>query len=189
MANKVKFGLKNVHYALLLTGEDGEITFGTPVAIPGAVSLSMDAQGETNTFYADDVAYYVTTGNDGYSGTLEIALIPDSFRKDVLGDTEDATDHVMVENAFAEPKPFALLYEINGDQKATRRVLYNCAVGRPGENAQTNEKSKTPKTDSMNVTASALADGTVRARTTENTPDTVFNGWFESVWRPSVQEV
>lgn len=189
MANKVKFGLKNVHYALLITGEDGEISFGTPVAIPGAVNLSMDPEGETNTFYADDVAYYVTTGNDGYSGTLEIALIPDSFRKDVLGDTEDTTDHVMVENAFAEPKPFALLYEINGDQKATRRVMYNCAVGRPGENAKTNEKSKTPQTDSMKLTASALADGTVRARTTENTTDTVFSNWFKSVWRPTTQEV
>lgn len=187
MSNKVKFGLKNVYYAIITTSEAGEITFGTPVAIPGAVSLALDAEGETNTFYADDVAYYVTTGNDGYSGTLEIALIPDSFRKDVLGDTEDQNTHVMVENAFAEPKPFALLYEINGDQKASRRVLYNCSVGRPGENAQTNEKSKTPQTDTMNLTVSALADGSVRARTTENTPDAVFKSWFTSVWRPTAE--
>ena len=83
-ANKVKFGLKNVHYAPLTVGEEGEITFRTPVAIPGAVNLSMDAQGDPSTFYADDMAYYVTTANDGYSGTLEIALIPDSFRKDIL---------------------------------------------------------------------------------------------------------
>jgi len=185
MGNKVKFGLKNVHYALLTTSEAGEITFGTPVPIPGAVNLALDAEGETSTFYADDVAFYVTTGNDGYSGTLEIALVPDSFRKDVLGDTEDETSHVLVENSFAEPKPFALLYEISGDQKATRRVLYSCSVGRPGENAKTNEKSKEPQTDTMKLTASALADGTVRARTTENTPDETFNNWFKSVWRPT----
>lgn len=184
MANKVKFGLKNVHYALITTDEDGNISFGTPKAIPGAVSLSLDAKGDTNTFYADDVAYYVTTGNDGYSGTLEIAVIPDHFRKDVLGETEDETSHVLVENAFAEPKPFALLYEVSGDQKASRRVMYNCAVGRPGENAKTNEASKTPQTDTMNLTASALADGKVRARTTENTSDTVFNAWYQSVWMP-----
>lgn len=189
MANKVKFGLKNVHYAPLQTAEDGTVSFDTPVRIPGAVNLSLDAQGDTETFYADDVAYYVTTGNDGYSGTLEIAVIPDSFRKDILGDTEDQTDHVMVENAFAEPKPFALLYEISGDKKASRRVMYNCAVGRPGENAQTSEKSKTPQTDTMNLTASALADGTVRARTTENTPAATFNDWFKSVWRPGASEV
>lgn len=185
MANKVKFGLKNVHYAPITTSEDGEISFSTPAAIPGAVSLSLDAQGDTNTFYADDVAYYVTTGNDGYSGTLEIAIIPDHFRKAILGDTEDETSHVLMENAFAEPKPFALLYEVSGDQKASRRVMYNCSVSRPGENAKTNEKSKTPQTDSMSLTASALADGSVRARTTENTPDSVLSNWFKSVWRPT----
>ena len=48
-ANKVKFGLKNVHYAML-TEEGEEVTYGTPVRIPGAVNLSMDAQGDTSTF-------------------------------------------------------------------------------------------------------------------------------------------
>lgn len=184
MANKVKFGLKNCHYAPITTSDDGEVSFGTPKRLPGAVNLSLDAEGETNTFYADDVAYYVTTGNTGYSGTLEIALIPDSFRKDILGETEDETSHVLVENAFAEPKPFALLYEVTGDEKASRRVLYNCSVGRPGESAQTNEASKTPQTDTMNLTATALADGKVRARTTETTPDQVFGDWYKSVWLP-----
>lgn len=56
-ANKVKFGLKNVHYAMLTEADGGEVTYGTPVAILGAVNLSMDAQGDTSTFYADDMAY------------------------------------------------------------------------------------------------------------------------------------
>lgn len=38
--DKVLFNLKNAHYAKhKVTGEDGTITFDTPVAIPGSVVL------------------------------------------------------------------------------------------------------------------------------------------------------
>lgn len=186
MANKVKFGLKNVHYAPITVNEGGAVTFGTPKHIPGAVSLTLEAQGEEVEFEADDVIFYASYSNTGYKGNLEMALIPDEFRKDILKDVEDETDHVLVEYATTEPAPFALLYEINGDQKATRRVLYYCTVSRPGENASTSGKTKTPQTDTMSITAVPLADGRVRARTRDNTVDGVFNNWYKAVWEPKV---
>lgn len=183
-ANKVKFGLKNVHYALLTAGEAGEVTFATPVPIPGAVNLSMEAQGETSTFYADDMAYYVTAANDGYSGDLEIAVLPDSYRKDVLGEKEDETDNILVENVTAEPKPHALLFEFAGDQKAVRHVLYNCAATRPGITGSTTNKSKDPTTEKITLTASPLANGNIRAKTTPDTPDEKYSNWYKAVWQP-----
>lgn len=82
--NKVKYNLKNAHYAVITEGKGGAITFATPVPIEGSVSLSLDAEGDTNTFYADGIAYYTSVSNQGYSGDFECAMLPDSFRADVL---------------------------------------------------------------------------------------------------------
>jgi len=56
--NKVKFGLKNAHYAVV-SNNNGVITYGTPVRIPGAVNLVLNPKGDKTEFYADDMAYFV----------------------------------------------------------------------------------------------------------------------------------
>ena len=78
MGNKVKYNLKNVHAAKLTeTDSDGTTTFSyaEPKAIPGAVSISLDAEGETSPFYADGIVYFRSVTNNGYSGDLEIAPV------------------------------------------------------------------------------------------------------------------
>ena len=182
--NKVKYGLKNVHYALLTVDENGTPSYAKPVRIPGAVNLTMDAQGEANTFYADDMAYFVTETNDGYSGTLEVALIPDSFRTDVLKEAMDENDQVLTENVNAATVPFALLFEFNGDQRAIRHVLYNCTCGRTSVSGATTTNTSEPTTETMNLTAAPLANGNTKTRTTANTPAIAYNGWYDSVWQP-----
>lgn len=183
---KVKFGLKNVYYAMLTTNADtGAVEFGVPKHIPGAVSMSLAPQGDTETFYADDVAYYVTVANNGYLGDLEMAIIPDEFRQDVLGDTLDETAQVLVEHAQAESKAFSLIYEVSNDQTPTRRLFYSCTAARPSENASTVSNTKTPQTEALTLTVSPLADGKVKAKTTPTTPESVYNAWFTSVWQPA----
>ena len=118
MANKVKYGIKNVHYAVI-TESGGTLTYGTPVAIPGAVSLSLDASGDTNNFYADNIVYFSTSANNGYEGDLEVALIPDSFKVDVLGEVLD-TKGFYVERTGQPTKEFALLFQFEGDESATK---------------------------------------------------------------------
>jgi hypothetical protein len=126
-SNKVKFGLKNCYYAIATLAADGTVTYGTPVAMPGAVSLSLDAEGDNDPFYADDSVYYMVSNNNGYSGDFELALIPESFLTDVMHETEDANG-VMVENKDVEPEHFALLFEFSGDQREdpSLHVLLQC---------------------------------------------------------------
>lgn len=185
--NKVKFGLKNVHVAVLTRADDGTVTWGAPFAIPGAVNLSLDAEGETTPFYADNIVYYQSTSNSGYSGDFEITLVPDQFREEVLKEQKSA-DGVYVENVDVEPAEFALMFEFNGDVKAIRHVMYRCTCTRPGVTGQTTEATKEPTTETMTITAMPLADGRVKAKTGAETSEAVYNAWYNAVYEPKASE-
>lgn len=182
--NKVKFNLKNTHYALLSVSEEGEVSYATPVPMPGAVSISLDANGEPENFYADGVAYYVINNNMGYDGDLELAMIPESFRTDVLKEKLDDKG-VLIENSEVELASFALLFEFDGDQKHIRHVLYNCSASRPGIEGKTNEDSKEVQTETLAIKAAPLANGMVKAKTGNTTDATAYNNWYKAVYMPT----
>ena len=181
--NKVKFGLKNAHYAKVTFDEDGSVTYAKPVRLPGAVSLSMDPEGENENFYADDIVYYVINNNSGYEGDLELALIPEEFLKDILHEEED-DNGVLAENSNNSFERFALLFEFTGDQNAIRHVLYCCSATRPSMEGETAEDEREVQTETLTITATALANGYVKAKTSVNTTKEVYDKWYETVYEP-----
>lgn len=181
MANKVKFGLKNVYYAKLTEASDGTVTYETPAAIKGAVNLSLSPSGETTSFYADDVEYYTSIQNNGYEGTLEVAILPDSYKEDILNETKDANG-VYTESSGIQPERHALMFEFDGDANAVRHVIYNCKPTRPNVEGGTKTNTADPQTETVNLTIKPLADGKVKARTTSETPTATYNSWFSSVY-------
>lgn len=179
--NKVKYNLKNAHYAVQTVGEDGAIAYAAPVAIPGSVSISLDAQGDISPFYADGIVYYKSAANNGYEGDLEVALLPESFRIDVLGEKLDAKK-VLIETADAKQTAFALLFEFDGDEKAIRHVLYNCTATRPSVQSQTKEESIDPVTETLTISATPLANGNIKAKTGDTTDEATYNSWYQKVY-------
>ncbi len=184
MGNKVKFNICNVHYAPITIGTDGAVTFATPVAMPGAVSLSLDPNGEPESFYADGIEYYTINNNMGYDGDLELAMIPESFRTDILKETADS-NKVLVEDANSETGAFALLFEFDGDVKKIRHVLYNCSASRPKIESKTNEESREVQTETLSIKARPLSSGYVKAKTGDNTADAVYTAWYDAVYQPN----
>lgn len=186
MANKIKYGVSKVYYAKATDDGTGTLTYATPVAIPGAVSLSLDQQGEVSNFYADNIIYWTGNANNGYQGDLEIALIPESFRTDILGETLDANGSY-VERSSDKQAEFALLFQFEGDESATRHALYRCVANRPSVAGTTKEESIEPQTETVTITAMPrISDEVVKARCpyTASTSSSYYT-WFSAVVEPT----
>ena len=180
--DKVQYNLKNVHYAPM-TATGATPTWGTPVKVPGAVNLTLDQQGELSKFYADGIVYWQSSSNNGYEGELEMALYPDQMLMDIWGYTKTDRDKVLIENTMAQPKPFALLFEIDGDANGRRYCMYNCTATRPGISSKTNESTKTPVTQKCTISAVPLETGDVLARTSDETTSEAKLNWFKTVYQ------
>ena len=191
MANEqaVKFGLSNAYYAIY---DDTAGTYGTPKPLKGAVSLSISREGDESTFYADNIAYYTINSNAGYSGDLEIALLDDDMRVDLLGQQKDAKG-VLLESSDDVPPTFALLYEVQGNINTQRFVFYNCTLSRPETEANTKEDTVEPDTDTLEIRMISrsvefgtdtlnLVKGSVKD---VDATKAVYDAWYTTVYLPT----
>ncbi len=179
--NKVRFGLENVYIALKT--DDG---YDTPVHIPGAVNLTTDPEGDQSKFYADDIAYATFTSNGGYTGELEMALIPDDILKKILNFKID-TKGVVVEDATAAPAPFALLFEVKGDVNKRRNIFYNVTATRPSNEYSTTEDSIEPQTEKLEITMipATINDQSITRASCDSTC-AAYTNWFTAVYEPTI---
>lgn len=185
MGNKIKYNLKNVHAAVLTettTSTGTTYSYDTPEPIPGAVSISLDAEGDSSPFYADGIVYFRSATNNGYKGELELALIPEWFRTDILQETVDNKGVLLEHSNIAESVKFALLFEFDGDVKCIRHVLYCCSAARPSIESETKEDNIEPGTEKLSITADPRSDGLVKARTGDTTDATTYAGWYNAVY-------
>lgn len=183
--NKVEYGLEKAYYSLVTEDPTtGAVTYGTPIALMGAASLQLSAVGEVLKFYADNIEYFSTATNDGYEGDLSLALLSDQFRKDVLQETEDSKG-VLFENRSAVTKKFALLFQFEGDIKATRHAMYYCSVmSRPEIKGETKADKTNPKTEAIKISCKPRPDnGFVKAKTTALTDPTAYDSWYTTVYQ------
>lgn len=183
---KIKYGIRNVYYALATDDGNGNLTYATPKPLLGAVSMSMSASGEEINEYADNVQWFHQAINNGYTGTLELETIPDSFREECLGEVKD-TNGVLFEASDAQIKEFALLwqFEIAGDNTASaitgkRGCFYRCTASRPDVAGATKEANIAAQHETLNLTAMARVSDQLVKSSCDNTSAKYAN-WFTAV--------
>jgi phi13 family phage major tail protein len=168
-------------------GANGTVSWGAPTAVPGAVSFKPTAEGEESTFYADNGPYFVVTSNNGYKADLTMALVPTAILAEMLGWPID-DNGMLLEISNGPAKKFALLGQVEGDEKARRFVYYDCTASRPEKEEKTKEKSITPNPDvlKLNIVPIEIGDYDCVKGTLElsDTNTAVYNAFFNSVLTP-----
>jgi phi13 family phage major tail protein len=188
MANKVTFGLEQVHIAFVDDSSPTQPAWETPIPIPGAVRYTPTTVGETSTFYADNTAYYVSNSNNGYTSELEMADVPDAIKARMFGWQIDSNG-MLVEVSDGIAEKFALMGQVQGDQRNRRFVHYDCQASRPAKERTTTTETITPATDVINLAISPiLIDGRMIVKGDMELSDTntsAYNAFFSAVTKPT----
>lgn len=181
--NKVRFGLAEV--AIAFKNETG---YEKPERVPGAVSLTTSPEGDTEKFYADDGTFFTAVVNDGYTGDLEMSLIPDSLKAKMFNWPID-DNGALVEDADALPSEFALIFRIRGDQKKRYSVFYGVTAERPKGDHKTIEGKATPATETMSITMTPTTIGGMNVTKLSIEPNEsnndVIDGFYDNVYLPT----
>ena len=151
MANKVEFGISQLHVGTYTVDDQGVVTLGTPYHQAGAVSFSPKTQSEQNIFYADNIAYWSGYSGGSIEGDLEVAMFDDEFKTQFLG-YRTLTNGGLANVKNAVKPDVYVAFQVEGDAESRRVILYNCSLGAINREYNTIEESKEPTTETLGVT-------------------------------------
>lgn len=146
--NKVKFGLSNLHFSRRNVAENGTVTYATPVACAGAVTLTITRSSEKAVFRADNIDFFQKYVNGSKEGVLEVSELYDFIKTGFLG-YEVADDGMLVETD-KDGDEFGLLFQVETDKEKKIYAIYNCKA------SQGDEEHKTTEQNDLGVQTSTL---------------------------------
>lgn len=148
--NKVEFGISQLHIGTF-TETDGVVTLGTPYAQKGAVSVSVEPEGDSNNFYADNVIYFSGFSDNGFSGSIEVARFDDEFKKQFLGYVQLTDGGLGMVKGAVRPNVY-IIGQTEGDKESRRFIMYNATLGGIQREYNTLEEDKEPTTETIDIT-------------------------------------
>ena len=184
MANKVEFGISQLHVGTYTVDDQGAATLGTPYHQKGAVSFSPEENSEQNTFYADNIAYWSGYSGGSIEGDLEVAMFDDSFKTQFLGYATLTNGGIANVKNATKPNVY-IAFQVEGDAESRRVILYNCSLGAIKREYNTTEENKEPATETLGVTC--IGDNATGVTMAVLKPDdTGYNTLFTAPTAPAI---
>lgn len=150
MANKVEFGISNLHIGTYTVDTTGSVTMGTPYHQPGAVDFSPEASEEENTFWADNIAYWTDNDFSKIEGDLEVAKFSDEFKTSYLNYVAKTDGGIALVKGKTKPSVY-IGFEVEGDAEKRRVIFYNASLGAIKRSYHTTEEGKEVATEVIPV--------------------------------------
>ena len=167
MANKVIFGVSNLHVGLYNVSTSGTVTLGTPYALPGTVNISIEPDSEETKFYADNVVYWSSYSDNGLTGEIENAFFTDDFKTKFMN-YKSLSNGGVAQIKGMQNKPVYFAFQAEGDKEARRGIFYNVTLGQITREYSTTEDTTEPATATLPFTVNGdNATGVTRAAFTE----------------------
>jgi len=163
----------------------GATSYGEVKKIDGVINFASTPEGNTAELYGDDTKQLEERTNNGYTGSIETGFIPREIQAEMLGKTI-FSNGMIVESADDEPKEFALMAQINGDEEDMRFVFWRTKASRPAKDNSTNQDTVTFDTENLDLTMLPSGDSKrVMGEAFES--DDAYSTFFDAV--PSTDDV
>lgn len=147
-----KINVHNVYMAEITESPGGELTFGKPEHIIGAMEVSRTPNIATGQLYGDGKVAHSTSKKTSYEISLQQNAIPSKWRRYMEGTTYN--NGIESGSSKDQPKPFAIGWEIEKteDQKELIWFLY-CKANPLEQTVQQSDDNINYSTDSVTITA------------------------------------
>ena len=185
MANKVEFGISQLHVGTYTVDSQGEVTLGTPYHQKGAVSFSPEEQSEKTDFYADNISYWNEYSGGSFEGDLEVAKFDDDFKTQFLG-YKRLTNGGLAQVKNATKPNVYIAFQVEGDDESRRIIFYNCSLGAITREYSTIEEQREPVTETLAVSVTGdNATGVSKASFVPS--DTEYDALFTAPTAPELE--
>jgi len=128
---------------------------------------------------ADNIDYYVSYTNEGYTGKLVFYNVSEEFLQYAVG--EEQVDELIAERSTSQGEPITLMFQIEGDKRAVRHCLTQVVVKRPNVGSATKDGNNFNKVELNFIASPRPNDKVVKYKTSKKTTKETYNKFFDEV--------